>query len=385
VPDWQDWNGRAGAAFDLFGDGRTAVKAFAGRYVANHALGFSAPFNPIATPNVDFRLWTDRNGDGTVINPDGTPQFDEIGPSFNPRFGTAVTANQLDPDTPRGTNWEYSAGIERELLPGWSVSGMWHRRSYGDFFWVDNLNVDASDYQPLTFTAPQDPRLPNGGGEVITIYEFRNPNFQFTTGNLLTTGAPEDWRTWNGFEVIVDGRLWRRGFMKASWTAGKTADHFCQAAQDNPNLLRFCHMESPYRHDAKLSGTVPLPWDTEISGLFQVFAGPPIRAGYRVSAADVGRPIRTAAQDNTVDVNLIQPHTVFDDTSWSLLLRFAKVMTVGALRTRVYMDANNIFNGAAITSRNQQFGGGRVINRDFFRPITIQAGRALSFGLQTTF
>ena len=384
IPDWQDWNTRVGAAYDLFGDGGTAVKFSVGRYVQNEALGITDPFNPLSpTGNLDWRPWTDLNGDGTMLDPDGTPQFDEIGASFNPNFGTPRSANSLDPDAPRGHNWEYSGGIEHQLADGWSISGMWHRRHYSDFRWVDNLNIDASDWSPLTFTAPRDPRLPNGGGEEITIYEW-NPGFAYSTGNLYTTLAPDDWRSWNGFEVIVDGTLPRGGFMNASWTAGTSESHRCTSARDNPNALRFCHNSTPYRHMGKLSGAVPLPFETMISGLFQMFAGDAQGAYYRAGAFDAGGRALNV-QDETVDVQLIEPGTMFFDATTRLQLRFMKDMDIADWRVRVYMTADNIFNKAAVTRRNQVFGGGGEQNVDFHRPVNIQAGRRLSFGIQTSF
>ena len=42
-----DWATRTGFAWDLFGNGKTAVKAFAGRFVAGHALSRTSQFNPI--------------------------------------------------------------------------------------------------------------------------------------------------------------------------------------------------------------------------------------------------------------------------------------------------------------------------------------------------
>ena len=39
IPNWQDVNARFGAAFDLFGDGSTAVKFSGGRYIANEGTG----------------------------------------------------------------------------------------------------------------------------------------------------------------------------------------------------------------------------------------------------------------------------------------------------------------------------------------------------------
>ena len=37
-------------------------------------------------------------------------------------------------------------------------------------------------------------------------------------------GGRTNWRSWNGFEVILDGELPRGGFMTASFTGGKSED-----------------------------------------------------------------------------------------------------------------------------------------------------------------
>ena len=151
IPNWKDWSPRAGMAFDLFGDGRTALKATVGQFVANESLGITGAFSPLGFgSSIDFRFWNDLNGDGTILNPDGTPQLDEVAPSFNPNYGNPVLSNRFDSTTDRGKNWEYSAGVQHQLLEGWSVSGMWHRRRYYNFRWVDNLNLSASDYVPGT-------------------------------------------------------------------------------------------------------------------------------------------------------------------------------------------------------------------------------------------
>ena len=116
------------------------MKGFAGRYVSNEGLGIVDQFSPIGF-DFDFRSWNDApfplfglpagNGDGLPINADGTPQFNEVGPSFNPNFGTPVVTNRLDPDARRLSNWQYSGGVEHQLNDEWTVSGMWHHRRYG--------------------------------------------------------------------------------------------------------------------------------------------------------------------------------------------------------------------------------------------------------------
>ena len=49
------------------------------------------------------------------------------------------------------------------------------------------------------------------------------------------------------------------------------------------------------------------------------------------------------------------------------------------------MDASNLFNQIVVFDRNRFFGGGGVPNTEFFRPINLNAGRVLSFGLQMSF
>ena len=391
IPNWQDVNARFGAAFDLIGDGSTAVKFSGGRYIANEGTGVTQGYNPIYPYNLlDYRPWTDLNGDGTALNVDGTPQLAEIGPSNNPNYGLSTITTQYDPNLPRASNWEFSGGVERQLGNGWALSAMWHRRVYADFDWFDNLNTSADDwYLAGTWTGPDDPALPAvARGVQVPIY-VTDPGLDIQTGNDFHTVAPGDSRTWNGFEVILDGELPRGGFMTASVTAGTNKNHFCNRGNvENPNALRFCETRMPYRPMGKLSGALPLPFDTMISGLIQVFPGAPISASYQINADDFPALVNLGDADNAnpnLEVNLIEPGTVFEDYTTEMQLRFSKVVTINDVRTRFYMDATNITNRARVTSRNRFYGGGGVRNPDFLRINTIEPGRRLSFGMQMYF
>ena len=388
TPNWKDTTVRFGVAYDLLGDGSTAVKFSAGKYVSNEGTGVTSAFNPINAYSLDWRSWSDVNGDGTPLGTDGIPQFDEIGPSFNPNFGTGVVTTQYDTNTPRGTNWELAGGIERQLGPGWALTGMLHYRKYGDFRWTRNLNQMASDYHLAgQWTGPVDSELPgSSSGRVFDVYNA-NPGFEVVTGNARMTGAPENWSSWKGFEVIVDGELPRGGFMTASLTAGKSRDHFCQVGvSQNPNSLVNCDTTSPYRPMAKLSGALPLPYDTMISGLFQVLPGSTIDATYVMNSTDFpALNLGGQSVDPSLTFNLITPNTEFDPYRTQLNIRFSKVITIGDVRTRVYMDATNLFNQTRVTRRNQTYGGGETKNASFLRILGVERGRLLSFGLQASF
>src|SRR4029450_13530478 len=63
VPLWKAWAPRLGVAWDMFGDGKTAVKMALGRYVQKNCTGITLANNPITTSiNTVTRVWNDANG-----------------------------------------------------------------------------------------------------------------------------------------------------------------------------------------------------------------------------------------------------------------------------------------------------------------------------------
>ena len=61
VPNWQDWSVRFAGAYDLFGNGKTAIKANASKYIAAAAAGYAQNFNGM-TYSTQTRAWLDFDG-----------------------------------------------------------------------------------------------------------------------------------------------------------------------------------------------------------------------------------------------------------------------------------------------------------------------------------
>src|SRR5262245_2295994 len=172
VLGWKDLNPRLGVAYDLFGNGKTAVKGTLGRYVAGETAATTRSNNPVQQSITSTtRVWTDSNRDFV-------PDCDLVRPFANGEcaqladlsFGQpSVLATKYDPDVllgwgKRGYNWEVSSSIQQELREGFSVAAEYNRRRFGNQSVTNNRARTPADWSPYCVTAPLDSRLPSGGG-----------------------------------------------------------------------------------------------------------------------------------------------------------------------------------------------------------------------------
>jgi len=164
IPTWTDIDLRIGAAYDLFGNGRTAVKGAAGRYMQQEALGFIENFNPqlagsaTAGRQTDTRTWRDLNGNDIA-------EESELGPTTNRSFGASRFRNP-NPDVERAWQMLYNLSLQHELRPGIGLSFAYNRREYYDIGWTDNLAIALSDYTAIPVADPR------GNGRTLNVYNL---------------------------------------------------------------------------------------------------------------------------------------------------------------------------------------------------------------------
>ena len=267
VPLWHDVTPRLGVAYDLFGDGKTAIKGSFGTFLFRSYTGIAARYD-LMLADTDTRDWNDRNRND-IADPN------ELGPSTNLTFGLPTVTRRLDPDLKRERTRLYNVSLDHELRPGLGVSVAYNRRRLYDIGVLDNLATTFDDY--TRFTVPD----PRGNGQTIEGY-YLNRNKLGVVDQIDTT-SNSNTRYYNGVDLNVRGRL-RNG---AQFYAGSSTGHMIETICDveNPNLLRFCDQSQydiPWQTIVKVSGMYPIWRSIKLAAVYQ-------RLPYQSSGSDVQR------------------------------------------------------------------------------------------------
>lgn len=396
VEHWKDISPRAGVAYDLFGNGKTAIKASVARYVAPESNGTAQANNPQATiGRTDARTWRDLNGDFTIYNPDGSVQFDELGPTSNSNFGRVIPSTATtDPRVlngwnARGATVEWQVVAQHQLTPLVAVNAGYYLRYLGNQTAVDNTRITSADFTgPFCITAPSSLDLPGGGGyPVCGLYDITpaaRPLTQLNTTFARDFGGVTD--RYDGVDLGVTARAGAGTFVTGGLNMQRRLNDTCNAVGvDNPEI-RFCRTVTPYRPDVKFSASHTWPWDIVTSGSYQFSPGPTITATWAAPnsliAPALGRNL-SAGATATKNIQLIEPETRY---SWSLSqldVRASKRFTVGRFRLRGDVNLYNVFNNDFVSAVNTTFS--TTAGNAFLRPTGILQGRLFKIGGQLEF
>jgi hypothetical protein len=383
VNAYKDFSPRGGAAFDVFGNGRTALKVNFGKYLepASNLNGNYSISNPIARiATTTTRTWTDPNGDFV-------PQCDlvdraanaECGPMNAPTFGTAArTTAAIDPAILNGWSvrpgdWQIGASVQQQLLPRMSVEIGYFRRWLTNFTTTDNEALGPADFTEFSITAPSDARLPNGGGYTVSgLYNVTPAGFVRPPSNNITLSKNfgEQTQVYNGVLINLTARAAEGLTFQGGLNTGKTVNDYCEVRQQIPELsIGFggatvgptnphCLVDPGFitKVTGLASYTIPKV-DVLVAASLRSDQGAPLRATWNAPVALVtaalGRPAAVAG--TTVPIDLVAPGEVWGDRVNEVNLRFAKVLRFGRTRTHVGIDVFNILNSDAILTYNQTF------------------------------
>jgi hypothetical protein len=370
LPSFHSVVPRFGAAYDLFGNAKTAIKASVGKYVNSVGSNLIIPYHPaLRLSTVSTRTWSDNGNFVPDCDLRNGAANGECGALDNRLFGQSVPAIGTDPallDEGRGYNWQATVAVQQEVREGWAVEVAYDRTWYGDFRVTDNLAVTPGDYDPFCVTAPSNPRLPNGGGyQICGLYDL-NPARFGAVNNLVTLqdNFGERSQVFNGMRISTDGRFPNGSLIGGGLSFGRTWDKNCaivDSPQGNVGLgipgQLYCDSGPPLSKTIqfKLYGTYNLPWGVETSGTFRVLEGAIIDANLSYSnaqlAPSLGRDLAACGRlvgpacTARVTVPLYAPgDTLFEPRVVVLDWRFSKLFQMGQFRLRGLVDFYNLLN-----------------------------------------
>jgi hypothetical protein len=297
---YNDLTPRWGAAWDLFGNGKTSIKYNMGKYLGAAGIsGIYADANPAArTVNQIEQLWNDANGDRIPqcdllnFNPNGECNGPSNAFQDRTRYGrdpfsfaadgitqiglTTTQCGRREEGIPadvqaycnvygdsliegwgkRRAEWQLGLGIQHEILPRLSAEVTFNRRQYSNLTVTDQLGIgcdrfngaqdvracqdDVLNYTSASydFFTVQAPLDPNlpGGGGYL-VRGLSNPKATLPTGRpSAVTIMQELDYSWNGIDTNF---VWRgpRGIrVNGGTSTGRAVRDECYTELDGPNV-----------------------------------------------------------------------------------------------------------------------------------------------------
>jgi hypothetical protein len=402
---WQDLTPRLAMAYDVAGDGKTAIKVGLSKYVIAQGVqgvygDALAPVNRLA--NFVARNWTDGNRnfvpDCDLTNPLDQNFLaaggDRCFAMADLNFGKPTPSVTVDPAVLNGFgvrpyNWEFSAGVQREILPRVSVDFGYFRRWFGNFAVTDNRALAAADYTAFSVTAPSDPRLPSSGQ---TISGFFDANRIVAQDNYFTAASSygNQIQRWNGVDLTAIVRPRQGVLLQGGVSTGRTLTDNCEILAKLPEIsplgVPYCHQETAFLTQVKFFGAYTVPRvDVQVSGAFQSIPGPQLTANQVIANAAIrpslGRDLVGGAAN--VTVNLVAPGSAFGDRLNQLDLRFAKLLRYGRTRTSLNLDLYNAFNVSTVLAENATYSNATATG--WRVPTTIVTARFAKISVQLDF
>jgi hypothetical protein len=378
VDSFNDITPRFGVAYDVFGNGKTALKFNLGHYLdsATNDSEYTSNSPAARIVRIASRNWNDRfysvgdpRRDNKVVDCD-IMNFDANGEcaqmTGNDRNFGAVsgTLTQVNQDTLRGWNvrqsdWQWGITVQQEVIPRVSAEVSYNRRWFLGAKVTDNTVRGPEDYDEFTILAPEESRLPGGGGYPITLSMVSAAAAGRGAQNYVTFETdfgPERESYWHGVDFTLNARLRQGLTLQLGTQTGRAVSDNCATAAvidgaGNIKDLRNCHDVDPFQTTVRGLASYTIPKvDVLVSGT--VRSQPPLEltANWAVpntmirDALDRLPPGGQATGNTTVNI-LDSEHRLFADNRRTQIdMRFAKIFRFAGKRADIGVDLGNLLN-----------------------------------------
>jgi hypothetical protein len=396
LPNFRNWLVRVGAAYDLFGDGKTAVKASVGRYMQQGATDFQDRYQPMYAPAYIGQLlsWTDLSGndiaEGTLGCVYLTPGCEINFAQLPATFGARRNRNP-DPNIARPYQMVYNVGVTRELRPGLGVSANYYHRKYYDIPYTTDLTKPIDG--PSSVWTPYQVPDPRGNGQTVTVYNIAPAALQ--TVNQLDRTSPNNSAAFHSVDLGINLRLTNGAFMQGGTATGLSWTSICDLPDPNSYIgdfpltatlaggRRYCDQRQfhiPWRTNFKLSGAYPLPFGLRASAVFQSTAGDPLIYNWVLTSAALKALTGVTFSQASINVfPLNEPGSQYYDRINQLDFTIARTFKARTWRIAPEVSFFNMLNANPVYLQTT------AVGPSLGTPSRILEARLIRFGLQARF
>ncbi len=367
---------RIGLTYDLFGDGKTALKASFTRQPESFPTGTFSAMYPLTWRGFTWNWWDDnQNGVPDVV---GVDHYEEAYGETPLAMISTAYLDAVDPDAKVPYVNEITAGIEHELVKDLSVSVRYIRKDRKRVLASVLWDKDSGRYWythemapewwiPFTTTVPETGSFP---AQTVTMYFLSN---DAPAQNYRLTNVPEGSMKFSNWEISFDKRLAHGWQLGGSVNLSKSEGNYpvgyaswaSQYTFSNANSFVNRYGDLPYSRPlmVKLYGTFTLPYRFMFSFFYTHFDGSPW-----ARTVTVRPPAAWAAANNAsttgYSINVNAPGTYWNEPTDSLDLRLGKDFKVGPGTLEAFVNVFNLLGAYNLTVSKNPGGTWRPIDNN---------------------
>ena len=388
---------RFGLTYDLFGSGKTLLKASFARYgdqLLTTALG---SLIPLPEKYVTFTWWDDNHNGQLDLPPIDRYQDQGYMPYS---IETEPLKRLISSDLEVPSSNELTLSLSHQLSDDSSIVFSYIRKSAKHGMGSINLNIakDSKWWIPYTVTDPgDDGKLNTGDEQNLTVYMLRSD----APGNFIQkANIDEAWRKYWGFTMLFNKRMSHGWMFSGSATYNKAWGNYAHGYLSYAGWQNFWNPNNDINRTGRLQydrpivikamSTVQLPYDFNLSAYFRYYSGAHFERQVTVYFPSTVQGY--SARYSSAQVNA-EPEGNRDHASESMMdMRLEKTFQLGQFNVGVWAEVFNLFGHWYFTWSQNRLAGGYIYPDGSFKkyprygqPNAVFGAREFAFGARFRF